>query len=223
MKDRIVITRKDGTTVEFLGGKKAVEAVSQAKSKEELRKIMEEGGISSFSEKDLEEGYESLALSQNWYALMELFSDKDFESCQQNLKLHGISTTREHFDLTNEVLASAADDALLAELPKTTDIKSAVEILNKHGYHKIDEDFLMLVMEYIRHLREDALLTDEELQNLSGISFYERCKNSINLVLALNTIIGLAIGFEHTAQPAHMIAAAGWASLVPKELYANNQ
>lgn len=97
MKDRIVVKKEDGTTEEFVGGKDFVEAVAKVSSKEELRKLMEAGGIYGFDEEELEESYKNLALSQNWDAVRELFDDKDFESCLGKLNNYGISTTREDF------------------------------------------------------------------------------------------------------------------------------
>ena len=214
MKDRIVINREDGGTEEFVGGKAFIESVAKASSREELGRILKDGGVNGFSEEELEESYKNLALSQNWDAVKEMFEDKDFESCLEKLKAHGITTTREDFDLINEVIATAADDALVAELIRTRDVESSLEVLHRHGYYKMTEDFLLLVRENVLHLREDALLTPEELKKFSGSSFFERCKKSINLIFALSSIAGLALGVSSVADPALLIAIAGGVSLV---------
>lgn len=71
-----------------------------------------------------------------------------------------------------------------------------------------------MVREHVLHLCEDALLTPEEIGEFSGNSFFERCSKSINLIFALSTIAGLALGVSGVADPALLIAIAGGASLV---------
>ncbi len=214
MKDSIVVNREDGSTGEFVGGKDFVEAVAKASSKEELRRILAAGGVDGFSEAELEESYRNLALSQDWNAVKKLFDDRDYVSCRKKLEEHGLAATREEFDLINEVIATATDDALVAELTRTRDVESSLEVLHRHGYYKMTEDFLLLVRENVLHLREDALLTPEELKEFSGNSFFERCKKSINLIFALSSIAGLALGVSSVADPALLIAIAGGVSLV---------
>lgn len=43
---------------------------------------------------------------------------------------------------------------------------------------------------------------------------FESCRKSINLIFALSTIAGLALGISDVADPAMLIAIAGGASLV---------
>lgn len=214
MKDSIVINGENGSTGEFVGGKEFVEAVAKASTKEELKRILEASGVDGFSEEELEESYRNLALSQNWDVVKEILDDKDFESCRKRLEEHGVTTTREEFDLINEVVATATDDALMAELTRTRDVESSLEVLHRHGYHRMTEDFLLLVRENTMHLCEDALLTSEELKGFSGSSFYERCGKSINLIFALSSIAGLALGVSSVAEPAMLIAIAGGVSLI---------
>lgn len=215
MKNSIIINKEDGTMEKFVGGKEFIEAVAKASSKEELRKILEEGGVHSFDEEELEESYKNLALSQNWDAVREMFDDKDFESCLKKLEAHGMTTTREEFELINEVIATAMDDALVAELRKTGDVESSLDVLHRHGYHRMSADFLLLIRENAMHLCEDALLTPEELKEFSGNSFFDRCRKSINLIFALSSIAGLAMGVNGVAEPTMLIAIAGGVSLIP--------
>lgn len=121
MKDSIILHHEDGSQEEFVGGKDFVEAVARASSAEELRRILNAGGVSGFSEEALEESYRSLALSQNWDAVWEMFQDKDFESCREKLAAHGMDTTRENFDLINEVIATGSDEALIGPFVKNSD------------------------------------------------------------------------------------------------------
>lgn len=214
MKDSIMINVEDGGIEEFIGGKAFVEAVAGASSKDELREILKAGGVNNFSEEELAESYKNLELSQNWNAIKEMFDDKDFESCQKKLKEHGITTTQEEFDLINEVIATAADDVLVAELIQTQSVENALEVLHRHGYYKMTADFLLLVREDAIHLCEDAFLTSEELQEFSGNNFFDRCRKSINLVFALSSIAGLALGVSGVADPALLIAIAGGVSLI---------
>lgn len=65
MKDNIILNRADGTQREFTGGKEFVEAVAAACSKEELRRILQAGGVENFDEEALAESYRSLALSRD--------------------------------------------------------------------------------------------------------------------------------------------------------------
>lgn len=214
MKDRIMVNRENGTIEEFVGGKDFIEAVAKAGSREELSRILNAGGVYEFSDGQLEESYRNLVLSQNWDAVMDMFGNKDFESCCSKLASYGITLTREEFDLINEVIRSGDDDALIQEITKTKDAKSALEVLHRHGYHVMTADFLMLVRENALHLCEDAVLTQEEIKEFSGKSFYERCKKSINLIFALSSIAGLAMGVSGVADPALLIAIAGGVSLV---------
>lgn len=221
MNNSIVINREDGKTEEFVGGKDFIEAVAKAASKEELGRILNAGGVFGFSDEQLEESYKNLSLSQNWDALMDLFEDKDYESCRKKLAAYGIEATKEGFDLINEVVATASDDALIAEITKTRDIESTMEVLHRHGYHTMTGDFLLLVQENAWHFYEDAVLTPEEIRRFSGKSFYERCRKSINLVFALSCIAGLALGFSDVTDPTLLIAIAGGMSLVLGDMDVN--
>lgn len=214
MNDSVIFKREDGSEEEFIGGKDFVMAVAGAKSSEELRRVLNAGGVYGFSEEMLEESYRNLALSQNWEAVWELFQDKDFESCRARLAAHGIDVTREKFDLVTEVIATGCDDALIAEIRKTTQIEETMEVLHRHGYHYMTEDFLLLVLENATHLCEDAMLTEEELLHFSGQTFFERCRKSINLIFALSTIAGLALGVSGVADPALLLAIASGISLI---------
>lgn len=214
MKDSIILQREDGSQEEFVGGKDFVEAVAKAASAEKLRHILNAGGVYGFSEDALEDSYRSLALSQNWDAVWEMFQDKDFESCRAKLAAHGMDTTQEKFDLINEVIATGSDKSLIAELRKTRDIDATMEILHRHGYHTMTADFFLLVRENAAHLYEDALLTQKEIKELSGHTFYERCQKSINLIFALSTIAGLALGVSGVADPALLLAIASGISLI---------
>lgn len=156
MKDSIVLQHGDGSQEKFVGGKDFVEAVAKAASKEDLARILNEGGVYGFSEEALEAGYRSLALSQNWDAVWDMFQDKDFESCRAKLAAHGIDTTRENFDLINEVIATGSDEALIAELRKTRDIDATMDILHRRGYHTMTAEFFLLVRENAAHLYEQC-------------------------------------------------------------------
>lgn len=94
MKNSIVFQHEDGSQEEFVGGKDFVEAVAKAGSVEELRRILNAGGVYGFSDEALKDSYRALAMSQNWDAVWEMFQDKDFESCRAKLVAHGMDTTR---------------------------------------------------------------------------------------------------------------------------------
>lgn len=197
-------------------GRDFIEAVAAASSKEELRRILGESGVARFSDEQLEESYRNLALSQDWNAVRALFDDKDYESCSRKLAAYGISTTRENFDLINEVVATASDDSLIAEITKTRAIEDTLETLHRHGYCTMTAEFLLLVREEAQHLHQE-LLSKEEIADLSGRSFYERCQKSINLIFALSSIAGLTMGVSTVADPALLIAIAGGVSLMYRD------
>lgn len=214
MKDSIIKKTENGEIREFKGGKEFVEAVAKVSSKEELRRILKAGGVDGFDEEELEESYRNLALSQNWEAVKDLFEDKDYESCSRKLSAYGIAATKEQFELISEVVASASDDALISEILHITDMEEAQRVLYSRGYYAMTPEFLLLVQENAVHFYEDALLTDEEIKAMSGTCFYERCRKSINLIFALSTIAGLALGTSQVADPALLIAIAGGISLM---------
>lgn len=214
MKDSIILQHEDGSQEEFVGGKDFVEAVAKAASAEELRRILNAGGVYGFSDEALEASYRSLALSQNWDAIQEMFEDKNYESRRAKLAARGMDITREEFYLINEVIATGSDEALIVELRKSRDIDTTMDILHRHGYHTMTADFFLLVQENAAHLREDALLTQEEICELAGHTFYERCQKSINLIFALSTIAGLALGISGVADPAMLLAIASGISLI---------
>lgn len=214
MKDSIIIEKENHAAEYFSGGKAFVDAVAKAGSAEELRRLLSMGRIVEFSEEDLEESYRNLALSQNWDAVQEMFEEKDYDACCQKLAAHGITTSKENFDLINDVIASASDDEMIHEILHNTDMESTLAAFRAHGYRAITADFLQLVHENAVHLHEDALLTEEEMAELSGQTFYERCGKSINLIFALSTIAGLSLGVSGAADPALLIAIAGGISLM---------
>lgn len=214
MKDQIIVEAADGTKESYFGGKEFVDSVAHAASKEELRTLLQRGGIYMFSEEELEESYKNLALSQDWDTIQDLFQDKNFESCKRKLEAWGLTTSEEHFELINDVIATASDEDLARALLKETSMESTLETLHRHGYYHMTAEFLNLVHENAVHLHEDALLTREELRELSGKDFYERCHKSINLMFALSSIAGLALGVSGTADPALLIAIAGGISLL---------
>lgn len=112
------------------------------------------------------------------------------------------------------MIATGSDEALIAELRKTTDIHATMDVLHRHGYHTMTAEFFLPVRENAAHLYEDALLTPDEIRELSGRTFYERCQKSINLIFALCTIAGLALGVSGVADPALLLAIASGISLI---------
>lgn len=214
MRETIGVKRADGMKGGFAGGREFVQAVAQAASREELKKVLAEGGVTDYDEEQFEESYRNLALSQDWDAVLALFNDKDFESCQKRLAVYGIEPAREEFDLINELIASALDRELVEELRTKKEIDAVMELFHAHGFHAITGDFLMLVRENATHIYEDALLTPEDIEALSGRDFYERCRKSVNLVFALSTIAGLAMGVSGVSEPAFLLAIASGISLM---------
>lgn len=76
------------------------------------------------------------------------------------------------------------------------------------------EEFFLLVQENAAHLHDDALLTRDEIRALAGATSYERCRKSVNLIFALSTIAGLALGVSGVADPALLLAISSGISLI---------
>lgn len=212
-RERQTSEGQDGAAADILRGKKFIGAVAGASSREELKRILEERGVHGIDEETLTDSYNYLALSQNWGTVQDLFETKDFESCCDKLAAHGITVTREEFDLINEVIATGSDDVLIEEITKTRDVGSSLEVLHRHGYNTMTADFLLLIRDSMEHLCKE-LLTQEEIRELSGSGFYERCRKSINMIFALGTIAGLVMGVSNLTDPALLIAIAGGVSLM---------
>ncbi len=200
----------------FTGGRELVAAIAKASSKEELRALLHQGGVLKFNDEALEASYRHLALSQDWNAIQYLFHDRDFESCRKKLNAHGLTTTRENFDLICEVVEIGFNEELLQQALAAETAEENARFLNEKGYHAITVEFLQAVRENAAHLYEDALLTPEDMRMFSGASFLERCRKSINLLFALGCIAELALGYGGVAEPAYLIAIAGGISLMYK-------
>ncbi len=162
----------------------------------------------------LEASYRNLALLQDWNAIQELFQDHNFESCREKLNAHGLTTTRENSNLICEVIRAGSDEALLRRALSADTVEENARILYENGYRTITADFLLSVRTNAAHLHDDDLLTQEDMQMLSGLSFMESCHKSINTLFAMRCIAELALGDGGVVEPAYLIAIAGGISLV---------
>lgn len=220
MENNILTKTEIHAARNFIDGREFVNAVAGASSKEELRQILNDGGIHNFDDEQLDYCYKNLALSQNWDAVSALFHDKDFDSCSHKLAEYGISTTREGFDLINDVIAVATNDSLVRQIMTEPDHEKAVAILKDHGYEHITADFLETLSINAVHLRDDGILTEEDYKAMEGKNFWERCSKSINIVFAMSCITELILGLgmedltvAGATEPAFLIAVASGLSI----------
>ncbi len=198
----------------FTGGRALIAAVAKASSTEELKALLHRCGVVNFDDQALEASYRNLALSQDWNAIQELFQDHDFESCREKLNAHGLTTSRENFNLICEVIRAGSDEALLRRALSAETVEENARILYENGYRTITADFLQAVRTNAAHLHDDDLLTQEDMKTFSGASFMERCHKSINTLFAMGCIAELALGDGGVAEPAYLIAIAGGISLI---------
>lgn len=196
------------------GGRDLVAAVAKVASKEELRDLLHRSGVTRFSDEALEDSYRNLALSQDWNAVRDLFQDTNFESCCAKLNAHGLTTTREDFDLICEVVRLGSDEALIRRTMSVKSMEEYIQLLRENGYHAITADFMRAVRTNAAHLHDDALLTPEDMQMFAGATFMDRCRKSINTLFALGCIAELVLGYGGVAEPAYLIAIAGGISLI---------
>ena len=196
------------------GGRDLVAAVAKAASKEELKEVLNRSGVAKFSDEALETSYRGLALSRDWNALQDMFRDTDFESCSEKLGSHGVTTTRENFDLICEVIRLGSDEALVQRTMSVKTMEEYISLLRENGYHTITADFMRAVRTNAAHLHDDALLTPEDMRMFDGATFMDRCRKSINTMFALGCIAELALGYGGVAEPVYLIAIAGGISLM---------
>lgn len=198
----------------FTGGAAFIASVAAASSQNDLKRVLHGAGITDFSEEALAENWKNLALSQDWNEVLSILCAGDFESCARKLAAHGIKADKEEFALIHELVQSAVDAPLVEKLCRQTDIGSVMALFHENGYTAITEEFLLAVREHTLRLRDDGLLSEEDITALSGQDFFERCRKSVNLVFALGTVAGLAMNADALADPAFLVAVAGGISLM---------
>ncbi len=203
-----------GMPESFTGGASFIASVAAASSANDLKRVLHMAGITGFSEEALEGNWKNLALSQDWDEVLSILCARDFESCARKLAAHGIEAEQEEFAPIHELVQSAVDAPLVEKLRRQTDIGSVMDIFHESGYRAITEEFLLAVREHTLRLRDDGLLSEEDITALSGQDFFERCRKSINLVFALGTVAGLAMNADALTDPAFLVAVAGGISLV---------
>lgn len=218
MENRILTSNEAQTVETYVNGRDFVHAVAKASSKEELKRILNDGGIHGFQDAQLEACYKGLALSQDWKSVSELFHDKDFESCRRKLAAHGITTTRENFDLINDIITAASNDTLIKAAMTEEDLSKTEAMLRENGCSHITADFLDTLRINAAHLNDDGILTQEDIKAMKGDDFWERCSKSLNIVFAMSCITKLVLGLDETSEEnaseaAFLIAIASGISL----------
>lgn len=203
-----------GMPESFTGGASFIASVAAASSANDLKRVLHAAGITDFSEEALEENWKYLALSQDWNEMLSILCAGDFESFARKLAAHGIEAEKGEFTLIHELVQSAVDASLVEKLCRQTDIDSVMDIFRENGYTAVTGEFLLAVREHTLRLRDDGLLSEEDIKALSGQDFFERCRKSVNLVFALGSVAGLAMNADALTEPAFLIAVAGGISLM---------
>lgn len=191
----------------YFRGKDFVEAVAHARDKAELKELLCKGGITGFEDELLEECWPALALSQDQDALAEIFQDPDFAGCRAKLAAHGLTVSREEFDLISQILAMAQDAEYIRKLMA---IKTAPELyaeLQAGGYTAVTPEFLASLQENAVSLVEDGILDPAALQGEEQ-PLYKRWFHAINRLFAMCTITELSLGIAGAIEPAYLIAIA---------------
>lgn len=206
--------RDAGMPESFMAAKGLIAAVAAASSPHDLKRVLHTAGISNISEEALTQSYRLLALSQDWDGMLAILCAENFDDCARKLKMHDIIFSQAEYELIHALVRSALNAPLVAKLRKQNDVDGAVAILHNAGYTAITADFLLAVREHTLRLRDDGLLSAEEIAELAGMDYFGRCRKSINLVFALGTIAGLATGSNVLTDPAFLIAIAGGLGLM---------
>ena len=206
---------------EVLEDKGLIQSAAVVTSKEELRKMLREHGITVSDEAVLEDGYHGTVVSRNWNRLSEVFRTKDFLGCKAKLEEYGLSTTPAEFDLINDVIGAATDEVMGKEMDLTEGLACAVQILQQHGYYHITEEFVLTLLEYAALLEEERLFTERQYQEMESLDFWERCAGTINLLCAVSTIAALRFGIDRAYDMPYLIAIAGGLNLVRKRTLHN--
>ena len=207
-----ILSADEAATVrKLITNRDFVRQVAAVESADALELLAAQCGIYGCSQEMLEECYQGIALSQNWQAVKEMLTDKDFESVSRKLASYGMTTTRENFDLINDIVAIAQNEELMKLILEEPSILKICAVLYEHGYHAIHAGFLSMLRENVSGLVEDGLL---DIRDLSGKDFWERCEASLNLLAAMSALVELQLKLSGAMNPAFLIAMAGGVSLL---------
>lgn len=197
-----------------------VRQVAAVQSADELEMLAAQCGIYGCSSQMLEECYRGIALSQNWQAVKEMLSDHDFESVSRKLADFGLSTSRENFDLINDIVAIAQDNELLKLVIEEPSVLRICAVLNEKGYRAVTPGFLAMLRENVSGLVEDGLLN---IEDFAGKDFWERCEASLNLLAAMSALVELQLKLDGAMNPAFLIAMAGGVSILEPKVHKNTE
>lgn len=197
-----------------------VRQVAAVKSADELELLAAQCGIYGCSSQMLEECYQGIALSQNWQAVKEMLSDHDFESVSRKLAAFGLSTSRDNFNLINDIVAIAQDNELLKLVIEEPSVLKICAVLNEKGYHAVTPGFLAMLRENVSGLVEDGLLN---IEDFAGKDFWQRCEASLNLLAAMSALVELQLKLAGAMNPAFLIAMAGGVSILEPKVHKNTE
>ena len=197
----------------LMDGRELVNAVAAVTSVAELDKLMAGHGVTGYTQKMLDECYAAIAMSQDWETVQGLLQDRNFEQVSAKLAEHGVATTRENFDLINDIVAIACDETLNKQSMAEMSVSKTVELLRAKGYTAITPQFIAILRDNAAHLVEDGVLSREDVGPLVGHNFFDRCHSALNTLMAMSAITELKLHLEGAVNPAYMIAIAGGVSL----------
>lgn len=210
-----VLTNEEVQIVkELFDNREAIRSVAQVASAQELDSLVAQYGISGYSAEMLEECYRAIALSQDWDTVKAAFEDNHYESCKAKLEAYGITVTQKDFDLISDIIAVSQDKDLLNAAFSEPSVVNACGILREKGYCAITPAFLEMLRENVGSLFADGIFNNEDARSLAGKDFFERCKASLNTLMAMSSLVELALKLESAANPAFMIAIAGGMDLI---------
>ena len=128
----------------------------------------------------------------------------------------GMELTPADYDLIKDIIASAEDTRMDAEMKYAHDNASAAAVLRKYGYYHITEEFLNVIVQYTMLLDQSGVFTEEEYREMERADFTERVSENINQLCAIGVIAALKYGVHTSFELPYLTAIADGSALIRK-------
>lgn len=200
-----------------------VRKVAAVKSADELRELLVNANVFGYTDDALADAYASLDTARKSDKLLELFSEKNYLKCANELNKLGIETTPEQFDLINDILACCNDKVMGADMDRVDDFASAAGVLAKHGYYHITEEFISVLVQYAVVLTEQGFFSEADYADMENAGFIDLCTRNIATLSAIGAITGLKYGIHNSFEIPYIIAVAGGIMFIRERLNAQKE
>ncbi len=191
-----------------------VQQVAEAANADRLQAVLELSGITNFTRATLEEAFSHLVLSRDSLALVDLFRDKSYYSCERKLKAMGIETNPAEFDLIKDIFGAAHDDSMGPDMDDVQGIEEAAEVLKAYGHYHIEPGFLATMLQYTSLLDEEGIFTEKDYAEMEKCTFEQRCAKYVGKLQAIGVITGLRYGIHDSFETPYLLAIAGCAAMI---------